>query len=61
MLCLLIPLAARRWVESKGIAKSLLGSNALQRYYLHLLEQARGGTPVPPLPTAMMKVSVSEC
>ncbi|CAN0007770.1 unnamed protein product [Pylaiella littoralis] len=41
------------WVESKGIVKSLLGSNALQRYYLELLEQ--GGVSVPPLPTAMMK------
>eukprot|EP00903_Cladosiphon_okamuranus_P016631 g15339.t1 len=45
------------WVESKGIVKSLLGSNALQRYYLHLLEQARGGNPIPPLPTAMMKAA----
>ncbi|CAM9575861.1 unnamed protein product [Ectocarpus sp. 6 AP-2014] len=43
------------WVESKGIVKSVLGSNALQRYYLHLLEEARGGDPIPPLPTTMMK------
>ncbi|CAM9864465.1 unnamed protein product [Scytosiphon promiscuus] len=45
------------WVESKGIVKSLLGSNALQRYYLTLLEQARGGVPVQPLPTTMMKAA----
>ncbi|CAM9831263.1 unnamed protein product, partial [Hapterophycus canaliculatus] len=43
------------WVESKGIVKSLLGSNALQRYYLSLLEQARGGVPIQPVPTATMK------
>ncbi|CAN0042565.1 unnamed protein product [Ascophyllum nodosum] len=43
------------WVESKGIVKSLLGSNALQRYYLHLLQQARGGVPIPPLSAAKAK------
>lgn len=43
------------WVESKGIVKSLLGSNALQRYYLHLLEQANGGVPIAPLSPARMK------
>ncbi|CAB1112598.1 unnamed protein product [Ectocarpus sp. CCAP 1310/34] len=43
------------WVESKGIVKSVLGRNALQRYHLNLLEEARGGDPIPPLPTTMMK------
>lgn len=47
-----------RWVESKGIVKSLLASNALQRYYLHLLEQSRGGVPIPPISAAMAKVRI---
>lgn len=49
-----------RWVESKGIVKSLLGSNALQRYYLHLLEQANGGVPIAPLSPARMKVRITD-
>ena len=49
-----------RWVEGKGIVKSLLGSNALQRYYLHLLEQANGGVPIAPLSPARMKVQMRD-